>query len=121
LLGVNVTFQSPVRKTFPPVQLDDARKTEIVREITDAPRHDADFRMWQPPQGRLVKMIKVRVRQQNQVNRRQVVDFQAGTFDALEQKQPVRKIRVNQHVQIRELDQERRVADPGDGNLAAEF
>ena len=118
LLGVNVTFQSPLRKTFPPVQLDDAREAEVVREVADAARHDADFRMRQFAQRRLVKMIEVRVRQQHQINRRQIVDFQAGALDAFQQKKPVRKIRVNQHVQVRELDEKRRVADPGDGDLA---
>ena len=68
---------------------------------------------------RFVKMIEMRVREQHQVNRRQVLDFQAGALDALQQKQPVRKIRVNQHVQVRELDQKRRVADPGNRHLAA--
>ena len=61
----------------------------------------------------------MRVRQQHQINRRQVADFQPGALDALQQKQPVRKIRVNQHVQVRELDEKRRVADPGDGDLPA--
>jgi hypothetical protein len=90
-----------------------------VREVADAPRHHADFRLRQFAQRRLVEMIEVRVRQQHQVNRRQIPDFHAGALDALQQKQPVREIRVNQHVQIRELDQKRRVADPRDGHLPA--
>jgi hypothetical protein len=107
-----------LRKTFPVVEFDDAREAEIVREVADAARHYADFRIRQPPQRRLVEMIEMRVRQQNQVNRRQIADFQTGALDAFQKKKPVRKIRVNQHVQIRELDQKRRVADPGDGNFA---
>ena len=33
------------------------------------------------------------------------------------QKKPVREVRVNEDVQIRELDQKGGVADPGDGDL----
>jgi len=107
-----------LRKAFPMLQLDDARKAEIVREIADAARHDADFWMWQFPQRRLVKMIEVRVRQQHEVNRRQIFYLHAGALDAFQEKKPVREIRVDQHVQVRELDEKRRVADPGDGDLA---
>ena len=107
-----------LRKTFPMLQLDDAREAEIVREIAHAARHDADFRMRQFPQSWFMKMIEVRVRQQNQTNRRQIFYLQAGPLNALEEKKPVRKIRVNQHVQVRELDEKRRVTDPGDGDLA---
>ena len=56
-------------------QLDDARETEIFRQIADAMRHDADFWMRQSAQRGFVKMIEVRVRQQHQINPRQVADF----------------------------------------------
>ena len=45
-------------------------------------------------------------------------DLQSGSFDALQEEQPVGKVRIDQHVQIRELDQKRRMPDPGDGDLA---
>ena len=89
-----------------------------MREVADAARHDADFRMRQLAQGRLVEMIEVRVRQQHHVNRRQVFDPEPRALDALQPEKPVRKIRINQHVQVRELDQEGGVADPGDGDFA---
>jgi len=73
--------------------------------------------MWQPPQARLVKMIEMRVGQQNSVNRRQILDPQPGPLDALEQKEPIRKVRVNKQVQIRELNKERCVPDPGQRHL----
>src|ERR1019366_388093 len=66
-----------LRKAFPPIQLDDARKTEVLRQIADAARHHADFRLRQPAQRRFVKMVEMRVREQYQINPRQVLDFQA--------------------------------------------
>ena len=65
-----------------------------------------------------MEMIEVRVRQQHHINRRQIFDLEAGAFEPLLQKKPVRKIRIDQHVQIRELDQEGGMADPRDGDLA---
>ena len=107
-----------VRETFPPFQFDDPFEAEVQREIADAPGHHADFRLRQPAQRRLVEMIEVRVRQQHEINRRQVLDFQTGALDAFEEEKPVRKVRIDQHVQVGELNQKRSVTDPGDGDLA---
>ena len=51
------------------------------------------------------------------INGRQVLDFQTASFDALQQKKPVRKVRVDQNVQVRELNQKRSMANPGDCDL----
>jgi hypothetical protein len=64
-------------------------------------------------------MVEVRVREQDKVNGREILDAQAGAFDALEQEQPVGEIRVDENVQVGELDEERGVANPGQRNLAA--
>ena len=93
-----------LRKTLPPVQLDDAREAEVLGQIADAPRHHADFRRRQAAQRRFVEMIEMRVRQQHQINPRQVPNLEAGPLDAFQEEQPVRKVRINQNVQIRELD-----------------
>lgn len=108
-----------MRKTFPPIQLDDALETEIAREITHAPGHHSDFRVRQLAQARLVKMIEVRVREQHEIDGREMLDAQAGAFDALEEKKPIRKIRVDEDVEIGELHEERRMANPRQGDLAA--
>jgi hypothetical protein len=107
-----------VGKTFPPIELDHALEAEVDREVADAPGHDADFWMRQTAQGGFMEMIEMRVREQDQIDGREVFDFQAGAFDAFEEKQPVGKIRVDEHVEVRELNEEGRVADPGDGDFA---
>lgn len=108
-----------VRETFPPFEFNDALEAEVQREVADAPGHDADFRMRQSANGWFVKMIEVRVREQDEVNRRQVLDFQAGAFDAFEKEKPVGEIRVDEDVQVGELHEERGVPDPGDGDFAS--
>src|ERR1700733_16139507 len=73
--------------------------------------------MRQPAPGGLVEMIEGRVGQQHQVDRWQVLDFHTGSLEPFQQEKPVRKIRVDEHVEIVELDEERSVADPGDGHF----
>ena len=65
-----------------------------------------------------MKMIEMSVREQNQVDRRQMTDLDSRPFDALEQEQPVGEIGIDQYVQITELNQKRSVSDPGDRHLA---
>ena len=64
-----------------------------------------------------MEVVEVRVGEQQQVNGREVLDLQSGALDALEKEKPVRKVRINEHVQVRELHQERRVADPRQRDL----
>ena len=65
-----------------------------------------------------MEMIEVRVREQIEIDGREVADFEPRTFDAFEEKEPVGKIRIDEDVEVGELDQEGGVADPGDGDLA---
>ena len=76
------------------------------------------FGLRQTAERGFVEMIEMRVGQQHQVNRWQVLDSQAGPLDSFEQEEPVGEVGINQHVQIGELDEKRGVADPGDGHLA---
>ena len=107
-----------VRETLPPLQLDDAAEAQIVGQVSHAPGHDGNFGVRQPAEGRFVEMVEVGMGQEHQVNGRQVLEAQAGAFEAFQQKEPVGEVGVNEHVQVRELDQERGMADPSDGDLA---
>ena len=74
--------------------------------------------MRQPAKGRFVEMIEMRVRQQHHINRRQVFDLQTRPLDTFQQEKPVRKVRIDQDIQIGELEEKRGVANPGYGDLA---
>ena len=37
-----------------------------------------------------------------------MLDFESGSADAFQEKKPVRKIRIDQHIQVGKLDQKRR-------------
>jgi len=107
-----------MREGFPPFELDDATKAEVVREVTDAPGHDADFWVGQASKAWLVEMIEVGVGQENQVDGRQMFNPQAGTFDAFEQEKPICEIGIDQDIQVVELDKKGGVANPSDRYLA---
>jgi len=60
----------------------------------------------------------MRMRKEHEIDRREVPEFETGTLDPLQQEKPVRKIRIDQHIQVVELHQKRSMANPGDGHLA---
>ena len=74
--------------------------------------------MRQTPKRGLMEMIEMGVGQEHQIDRRQMLDLQTAALDAFEQEKPVRKIGINQDVEVGELDQKRSVADPSDADLA---
>ena len=65
-----------------------------------------------------MEMIEVGVGQQDQVNGGEVLDLEAGSFDALEQKEPVGEVGINQNIEVGKLEEEGGMTDPGDGDLA---
>ena len=85
----------PVRKTFPPFQLDDPAKAEVVCQVTYAPRHYPDFGRWQAPQGGFMEMIEMGMGEQQEVNRRQMLDLQPGALDPFEEEEPVGEVGVD--------------------------
>ena len=65
-----------------------------------------------------MEMIEMSVSEQDEVDGWEVLNSQAATFDAFQQEQPVGEVRVDQDIKVGELDEERRVPDPGEGDLA---
>ena len=47
-----------------------------------------------------------------------MLDAQARAFDSFQEEKPIGKVRIDQHIEIRELDQKGSVTDPGNGDLA---
>jgi hypothetical protein len=107
-----------VEKTFEPLQFDDALEAQAAREIAHAPGHDANFRRTNAANTRLVKVIEVRVREQDEIDRRKILELEASVFDALQQEKPVREIGIDEDIEVGELHEKRRVTDPGDGDFA---
>ena len=63
-------------------------------------------------------MIEMRMRHEYEVNRRQVLDFEAGPFQSFDDLEPFRPNRIDQDVDLVRLDEKRSVPDPGNADLA---
>ena len=65
-----------------------------------------------------IEMIEVRVSHEDEIDRRQMMNVKTGLFQSLDHAQPHRPIRINEDVHPTELDEERRMPNPGDANFA---
>ena len=93
-------------------------KAEIVNQVPDSDR-DYDWLIGcDSTQSPPIEMVEMRVRDEDKIDRRQMIDLKTGALQTLDHLEPHRPIRVDQHVHRFHLDQERRMADPGDGKLA---
>ena len=63
-------------------------------------------------------MIEMRMRDENEINLRQVMNLEAGLLQPLDHFHPLRPIRIDEQIDFVRLDQERGVANPGDADLA---
>ena len=62
-------------------------------------------------------MIKMRVRDEDEIDRRQMMNVKPRFFESLDHAQPHRPDRIDQHIGLVRLNQKRGVTDPGDANL----
>src|ERR1700736_2826372 len=65
-----------------------------------------------------MQVIKVRVRHQNKVHRRQVAQVQSRLTQALEDEQPAREVGIDDDVLSANLQKEAGVSDEGDAEFA---
>jgi hypothetical protein len=65
-----------------------------------------------------MEVIEVRMREQHEIDGRQIFYLDAGVLEAFEEKKPVRKIRIHQRIEIVKLHEEGSVPDPGQCDFA---
>jgi hypothetical protein len=115
--GSELHFGRPDGARLPVIQFMHAMESQIVHEISDIKGDDDRLLFRHGTKGFAVEMIEVGVRDQHEVNVRKIVDLQPRHFHALHDLQPVRPVRVDQHVEAACPDQKRRVSNPSDANL----
>ena len=111
---------------LPPFEGDDAREAEVLNETFDAPGKDGDRGLAGEPavmfddlaQGGAVEVVHVGVRQQDGVDRGQIVDPDAGVAKAAKDDQPAGEDRVDENGLAADLNQKRRMADEGDAQFS---
>src|SRR5579862_2315377 len=118
--------QAAMSRTLPPVEFNDLGEVEIGNQIGDM-RRNHDRRRPAPrsqivlhdcAKRRTVQMIKMSVRNQNQVDRRQIADSNSRPPQTLQYEQPVRKIRVDDHALSADLQKETGMPDEGHTQLS---
>ena len=111
---------------IPPFEFDNLFKSEIGDQVEQVMRYDESGRgsglaAGLPRDGaqRLaVQVIKVRVRHQDKIHRRQVAQVQSRLTQALEDEQPAREVGIDDDVLSANLQKEAGVSDEGDAELA---
>src|SRR5581483_133196 len=99
------------------MQLVHAVKAEVVDEIADFKRDDDRLAIRDFAQCAAVEVIEMRVRDEDEIDLRQVVQAEAGMLDTFDDFEPLRPVRIDQDVNALRLDQKRRVADPCNADL----
>src|SRR5262249_28500882 len=69
-------------------------------------------------QGPAIEMIEMRVGDEHGVDRRQIVDVQSRTLQALDHAQPHRPVGIDQNIEPADLNEEGSVSDPGNAHLS---
>ncbi len=92
-------------------------ESEVVHKITDTDRNHnrlvrSDLRQ-RPP----IEMIEMGMRNQNDVDRWQMMNLETRLLESLNHFQPFRPDRINQHIRFMRLNQERCVPNPSDADL----
>src|ERR1700676_733487 len=89
-----------------------------MHQISDANRHHDWLIRSDPPQRSPVEMIKVRMGDENEIDLRQMMDFEPRSLQALNHLEPLRPVWIDQYIDLVGLNQKRSVANPGNANLA---
>jgi len=87
-----------VLKALPPFEFNNSAESKAVCQVGHSPGHDANPRLGEFAQGGFMEVIKVGMREEDQVDRRQVPDVQPGAFDPFEQEEPIGEVGVHQDV-----------------------
>ena len=93
-------------------------KTELVHQIPHADGHNDRLIRRNAPQRAPVEMVEVSVGDEDQINRRQMMNFEAWSLQSFDHLEPLRPDRIDQYVEFVGLDEKRGMSDPRDANFA---
>src|SRR5882724_7482853 len=93
-------FERPQLDCLPVIELVHDVKTEVVHQVSNADRHNDRLVGRHAAQGAPVEMIEMSVSHQNEINRWQMMDFEARLLQTLDYLEPHRPVRINQDVDL---------------------
>ena len=100
MTGRERNFERAQLDCLPVIELVHDLKTEIVHQVSHAHRHNDRLIGRYASQRAPVEMIEMSVSHQNEINRWQMMDFEARLFQALDYLEPLRPVRINQDIDL---------------------
>ena len=91
---------------------------EVVHQISHAHGHDDRLICGHAPQGAPVEVIKMGMRNEDKINRRQMLNFKARLLQSLNHLELFRPDRVDQDIDLVNLNEKRGMTNPGNADLA---
>ena len=85
---------------LPVVELVHDVETEIVHQISHADRHDDRLIRRHLPQCAPIEMIEMRVGHENEIDRRQMMNFKARLLQALDHFEPLRPVWIDEQIDL---------------------
>ena len=89
-----------------------------MHQIPYAHGHDDGLIRSNAAQGTPVEMIEVSVGDEDQINGRQMMNFEAWSLQSFDHFEPLRPDRIDQYINVVGLNEKRGMSDPGDANFA---
>ncbi len=110
-------LERSVGEALPVLHLMHFVEAQTMDQIAHVLRHGDGLGAGDRSQRLPVQMVEVGMRHQHQIDGRQVVNLDAGMFDALDHLQPLGPVRVDQHAVLRRLHEKGGMSDPCDAHL----
>src|SRR5207302_9200670 len=118
MCGSQRNFQRTEADRLPFIKLVHDIESEPMNQTSDTDRNNDWLIGRNRAQRAPIEMIEMRVRHENEIDRRQMMNMKSRLLESFDHAQPHRPDRIDQHVRFVGLDQERGMPDPGDANLA---
>lgn len=115
--GSQADFEGANSHFFPIMELVDPVEAEVMDQVADFKGYDNGLIRCDGPQAATVKMVEVGVGDEDQIDVGQIVQVNAGVFDAFDDLEPARPVGIDEYIQPGSLDEKRGVADPGNADF----
>src|SRR3954471_24363242 len=93
-------LERPQLHRLPVIELMNDIKTQVVDEVTDADRNDDRLISRDLGKGPTIEMIEMRVGDEDQIDRRQVMNLEARLLQSLDDFEPLRPDRIDQNIEF---------------------
>jgi len=97
-------LERPQLDCLPVIELVHDVKTEVVHQVSHTDRHNDRLVGRHAAQRAPVEMIEMSVSHQNEINRWQMMDFEARLLQTLDYLEPHRPVRINQDIDLVSLN-----------------